>query len=291
MIVLSQVLIRYCIILPAFETESIITGDFPVHLSLLDFSLLVFSTIIIAAGGYIINDAFDIDTDAINKPGKNVVGTFISETTAKKLFLGFSFIGICIGFYLSWKIDKLMMGCVQIFTAVSLWMYATYYKKRFLSGNLLIALLTSLSLLVVGLFEPEFYRNFIYLLLYSGFAFSLTLLREIIKDIEDVEGDERTHCKTLPVRLGIPASKRVVYGIIILNILLILYTLYQYFYSNLIFNFWIMASMFTIPLLALFGLVRMAEEMKDYYYAGMFTKIIMLAGILTMIPFYYYFLR
>ncbi len=291
LIALSQVLIRYCIILPAFETESIITGEFPVFLSMIDFSLLVFSTLLVAAGGYIINDLYDIDTDAINKPGKNLIGKLISERTAKSLFFIFSITGIIIGFYLAWKIDKWLMGSIHVFTAVSLWMYATYYKKKFLSGNILISFLTALSLLLVGLFEPEFYRNFIYLFVYAGFAFSITLLREVIKDMEDIDGDERTLCKTLPVRLGLDKSKIIVYLLILMIVLLLTYVLYYFFYTNQVINFWIMLLMFVIPFIALFILIKMAEQKKDYYYAGIFTKVIMTAGILSMLPFYYYFLR
>ncbi len=290
-IALSQFLVRYFLILPAFETESVITGEFPAHLSRIDFSLLVISTLIIAAAGYIVNDLYDIETDKINKPGKNSIGKLISESMAKKIFIVLSAFGIAMGFYLAWKIDKLLMGSIHLFTAVSLWMYASYYKKKFLSGNILIAFLSSLSLLIVGLFEPEFYRNFIYLLLYSGLAFSITLLREIIKDMEDVDGDELTQCKTLPVRLGISKSKKVVYFLIILNLTVLVYILYHYFYQNPVFNFWMMASTFAVPFIALFALINMAEQKKDYFYAGLFTKVIMVAGILTMIPLYYYFLR
>jgi 4-hydroxybenzoate polyprenyltransferase len=291
MIALAQILIRYCIILPAFETESIITGEFPAHLSNFNFALLVVSTLLVAAGGYIINDRFDIDTDEINKPGKNLIGKLISERTAIILFLTLSTASILIGIYLAMEIDKWLMGGIHLFTAVSLYMYASYYKKRFLSGNILISFLTALSLLLVGLFEPEFYRNFIYLLIYAGFAFSITLLREIIKDMEDLDGDERTQCKTLPVRLGMSKTKNVVYVLILLNVTLLSYVLFHFFYTNQVINFWMMVLMFAVPFGALAALIKMADQKKDYYYAGIFTKMIMTAGVLTMAPLYYYFLK
>ncbi len=290
-IALTQILIRYCIILPAFETESIITGEYPSHLSNLDFALLLFSTLFVAAGGYIINDLFDVKSDEINKPGKNIIEKLISAKTAKILFFSFSVIGIIIGFYLAWKIDHLIMGSVHVFSAVSLWMYSSYYKKRFLSGNILIAGLSSLSLLIVGLFEPEFYRNFIYLLLYAGFAFFVTLIREIIKDMEDLDGDSQTECKTIPVKLGLQKTKIILYTLIVLTTVLLIAILFQYFYDNKVINFWMMAIMFVVPFAALISLVRSAEQKKDYYYAGIFTKLIMVAGVLTMLPFYFYFLR
>ncbi|TAH43695.1 MAG: prenyltransferase [Bacteroidetes bacterium] len=290
-IALTQVLIRYCIILPAFETESIITGEYPVHLSNLNFALLVFSTLLLAAGGYIINDLFDLETDAINKPNKNIIGKIISVNTARTLFYTLSISGILIGFYLAWKIDTLIMGSIHVFSMASLWMYSSYYKRRFLSGNILIAFLSALSLLIVGLFEPEFYRNFIYLLFYAGFAFMISLIREIIKDMEDLEGDMKTDCKTIPVRLGLSNTKKVVYVLILVTVVLLVAVIYNFFFENKVFNFWMMITMFIIPFVALVSLIRSAEQKKDYYYAGVFTKVIMVGGVLSMLPFYYYFLR
>lgn len=85
MMVLTQFLVRYCIIIPAFQTEYNITGEFPDHLSKFDFSLLVLSTILIAAAGYIINDIFDITADEINKPESVVIGKKITEKSALSL--------------------------------------------------------------------------------------------------------------------------------------------------------------------------------------------------------------
>jgi len=291
MIILTQYLVRYCIILPAFETESLITGEYPTHLNDLNFLLLVLSTVLIAAGGYIINDVYDVETDAINKPGKNIVGSLISSRTATIVFLSLSLSGIVIGFYIAWLSGILIMAGIQIFTAISLWMYASYYKRRFLSGNMLISFLTALSILITGLYEPEFYRNFSYLLIYAIPAFGITLVREVIKDMEDLDGDERTQCKTIPVRLGLKKTKGVVQLLILINVILIFCILYKYFYGNIVINFWMLVAMFVIPFAALSYLVKNAQEKSDYYYAGVYTKFIMLAGILTMIPFYYYFLR
>lgn len=291
MIILTQYLVRYCIILPAFETESIITGEYPSHLNEFNFLLLVLSTVLVAAGGYIINDAYDVETDAINKPGKNKIGSLISSKTATTLFLSLSLAGIVIGFYIAWYSGIMIMSGIQVFTAISLWMYASHYKRKFLSGNFLIAILTALSILITGLYEPEFYRNFSYLLIYAIPAFGITLLREMIKDMEDLEGDKQTQCKTIPVRLGLKKTKYLVQILILINVFIIVYVLYKYFYGNIVISLWLLITMFVIPFAALSYLVQNAQEKSDYYYAGVFTKIIMLAGILTMIPFYYYFLR
>ncbi len=291
LIAISQVLVRYCLIIPAYKTAFNYTGIHPTHLTKIDFILLALSTLLIATAGNIINDVFDVRADEINKPGKNSIGKLISAETGKKLYYIFCFIGIVTGLYLAFKIEKPVMGFINVFAAGSLWMYSSYYKKRLLIGNVIIGLLSALALLTVGLFEPEFYANITYLLIYSGFAFALTLIREIIKDMEDLDGDERTQCKTLPVMVGIKKSKTVVLFLIALTAIIIGYILITYFYENKVISFWNLVAMFEIPFLALAYLVISASEKKDFHFASTFTKIIMMLGVFSLFPFYYFFLR
>ena len=192
-IAFTQFLVRYCLILPAFLTEQKITSELPPHLDKLQFILLVASTLLIAAGGYIINDVNDIDIDDVNNPGKNIIGKSINENVAQIIYYSITGLGVLLGFWIAFQIGKLSLGTIPLFCALSLYMYSTFYKKRLYSGNIIVSVLAALSVLIVGLYEPEFYRNIIYLLYYSLFAFQMTLIREIIKDAEDIEGDERAH--------------------------------------------------------------------------------------------------
>ena len=169
-------------------------------------------------------------------------------------------------------------------------MYSTFYKKRFLSGNILIAALSALSVLIVGLFEPEFYKSIIYLLWYAVFAFEISLIREIIKDIEDKDGDEKAQSKSLPILYGIKKTKVVVYGLILFMIATILHVLYNYFWNNTVISFWILSGIFLIPLLLLSYMIYIAEE-KDFHFASIFTKVYMSLGIFSLLGFWYYFLR
>ncbi len=290
-IALSQALVRYCLIMPAYQTEYANTELFPEHLSKINFLLLVLATLLIASAGNIINDVFDVRVDEINKPGKNIIGKKISEQTAKTIFCVFSAVGIIIGFYLAFKIHKPVMGFLNLFVAGSLWMYSSYYKKRLLIGNVIVAILSAMVLLIVGLFEPNFYPNIGYILVYSGFAFAVSMIREIIKDMEDVDGDERTQCKTLPVLAGIKWSKAAVLVLIAITAVVIAWILRTYFYGNKVIGFWNLLAIFEIPFVALSYLVISAEEKRDYHFASTFTKIIMIFGILSLFPFYYFFLR
>lgn len=288
---LSQVLVRYCIILPAFDAEYHITNVFPEHLSDFHFILLVSSTVLIAAAGYIINDYFDVDIDEINRPGKNIIGKKINGESARNLFFILSSAGVLSGFYVAWSIGKVIMGLIPLFSAVSLWMYSSLYKRRLFSGNVLISLLCALSIVIVGLYEPAFYRNFIFLIWFAVPAFLLSLIREIIKDMEDMEGDELSRCKTAPIVLGVRNSKRIVLGLILLLAAFISYILYTYFYTNTVINFWYLLLIFQIPVTGLIYLVLTANGKKDFHYASMSSKILMLGGIFSMYFFWFYFLK
>jgi len=291
MIALTQFLVRYCIIMPAYVTEYRNTGVFPEHLSRIEFLMLLFSTVVIAAGGYIINDVFDVFTDEINKPGKNIIGKKISEKTARMVSFIFLIVGSVLGTALAIKKHIIVMGLIFPFSAVSLYMYASYYKKRLLVGNLLIALLSALSVLIVALFEPQFYLNIQFVVIYAVFAFLISFVRELIKDAEDLDGDERAQSKTFPVRFGLKKTKVLAVFLMIILAGAVGFYLYRYFYHNTVINFWYLQGLFMIPFSALIYLIVSAEEKKDFTYASIFSKLVMLYGILTMIPFYYYFLR
>jgi 4-hydroxybenzoate polyprenyltransferase len=290
-IALSQYMIQHFLILSFFIATYFNTEIFPAHLSQFQLALLIVSTVLIAAGGYVINDYFDVHIDEINKPGKNIVGKDISPNTAKTIFFVLSGIGIVIGFWLAFQIGVVSLGFLQVFTVVSLWMYSSQFKRRLLIGNFITSLLCALSILIVALFQPESYLNIVYVLWWAIPAFLLTFIRELIKDIEDIEGDELSQCKTAPIIWGITVTKGIIIFLIVILAAFITLLLYNYFFVNTVISFWYLESIFIIPLLALLYLVSTAGEKKDLHYASMFTKILMLAGILTLYPFWLKFLK
>ena len=194
MIAVCMLLVRYCLILPAFETERAAIGVMPEHLGRWAFLALTIGTCMIAAAGNIINDRFDTVADAINKRGKNIIGTTVTPGSAEMMFHILSTIGCLPGIYLGFQIGKPILAAIMPFCSFSLWMYSSFYKRTLLSGNLMIAVLTFLMVMLPGLFEPNFYPNIIYLLNYGILAFLVTLAREIVKDIEDIEGDSEMQC-------------------------------------------------------------------------------------------------
>ncbi|CAN5578194.1 geranylgeranylglycerol-phosphate geranylgeranyltransferase [soil metagenome] len=290
-IALTQFLVRYCIIMPAYITEFNNTGVFPPHLSKTEFFLLLFATMAIAAGGYLINDVFDVHIDEVNKHGKNIIGKKISVQSASLTAYVLFTIGSIIGISVSFSANTTAMGLLLPFSAVSLYMYSSHFKRQLLTGNLVIAFLSALSVLIVALFEPHFYPNIQFVLIYGVFAFIISLIREIIKDVEDIKGDDRFQCKTFPILYGIQRTKTLLGILITLNLVIMGYFLYLYFYTNTVISFWYLVGIFAIPFIALGYLVSSAETEKDFHYASTFAKFIMLYGILTMVPFYWYFLK
>lgn len=193
------------------------------------FFWLVFSTVLIAAGGNIINDYFDVRADRVNKPKRLIITKFIKKRTAILLHWTLNLIAFSIAIYLSWIMDSFWYLFIHLFSINVLWFYSMYFKRQFLTGNMLIAALTALVPVLVGIFfyqhnlgNTEWYNMKLFpfslenssprIILYISiglaiFAFLLNLAREIVKDMEDVEGDQKLNAKTLPISWGYKKSK------------------------------------------------------------------------------------
>ena len=185
-----------------------------VALTLNDFSyaLLVLATLCLTAGGNVINDIFDVDTDRINKPEKILVGKHISESSAYTSFVILNVIAVGIGFYLSNSIGKPGFSAVFISISAILYIYASYLKRSIVIGNIVISLLVGFVILVVAIYDlmpaitvqnmPIQSRVFKIMLDYALFAFAINLIREMVKDQQDINGDHNAGIQTLPILLG-----------------------------------------------------------------------------------------
>lgn len=208
-LLLCQILFKY-FVFPFYNTPSL--------LSLFDFSLLVLSTITIAAGGNVINDIFDVDCDTINKPNKVFIPHKISPSTAIYIYLFLTVTGVSTGIFLSLSKNKPSYSLIFISIAILLYFYSSFLKKKMFVGNLIIAFLVSSSLVVFALFDTYFFdvsKGMYYLWIFTYFSFTINLLREIIKDIEDIKGDYNAGYKTLPIIIGV---KRTIKVILILSL-------------------------------------------------------------------------
>ncbi|NPA37879.1 MAG: UbiA family prenyltransferase [Chlorobi bacterium] len=290
-IALLQILLRYGLIIPVLHKYGIEPA-----LSTLNFILLVVSTVLLAASGYVINDYFDIRTDRINKPDNVIVGKKIKRRVVLLLHVLLSFTGVFIGLYLAYITRKENYVLMYIIVPAILWSYSTTFKKQVLIGNLAIAFLTAIvPYLVVSLefaaLQREMGREIIYSPAcslawfwttgFAFFAFITTLTREIIKDIQDIPGDKAIGCKTLPIEIGIPYSKTIV---IILSLGSVIAVWLLYFLMNDLRNIpysgIYLAVFITIPYLYLIYTVINATEPKDFKRASSIGKWIIFFGVL-----------
>ncbi len=286
-IAITQFLFSYCVILPVYDSVSInpiVRGT--------TLGLLILASVLIAAAGYIINDYFDLNIDLINKPDKVIVGKIISRRWAIVYHLILSAIGVAIGLYLDITTRILLLSAANFACVLLLFAYSISLKKKLLIGNVLISLLTAWTVMVITWCET---RNLLsplgvsrtkitrYTFLYAGFAFIISLIREVIKDIEDMEGDRRYGCTTMPIVWGVNASK--IFIAVWLVVLLALLISLQFYVLQ--FKWWFSALYSLIfiiaPLINIFRNLFTAQTAEDYHKLSSRTKMVMLTGILSMI--------
>ena len=295
-ILLTQFLFYYCIIKPVLQEVQV--GP---SLDQTDFLLLVVASILIAAAGYIINDYFDVDIDQVNKPRKNVVDIIVSRRWAILWHFVLSGIGILISLYVSWKTGLWYIVIANLGCVFLLFGYSVSLKQKLLSGNVSISLLAAWVVLVLCFSEfhlslrmPDFdllkAENQIMKLgfLYGGFAFVTTLIREAIKDIEDMEGDMRYGCKTMPIVWGVAATK--IYVAVWLVVLVAVLIAVQVYIVR--FHWWwpVLYSVVLIifPLVYIFYKLFKASAPDEFHNLSNLNKAVMLSGILSMSFFYFY---
>lgn len=289
-IVITQCCYEYGIYLPIYKTHN--TGQF---------IFLVMASVLIAAAGYIINDYFDLNIDQINKPDKVVVNHGVSRRWAifwhmLLSLLGFFFTVLALPPSLFWYLVLANLLCI-----ILLWLYSTNFKRQLLIGNVVISLLTSwvilivffskspLSLESVATIDTSSIRLFRLTMLYASFAFIISLVREVLKDMEDRIGDQQYGCRTMPIVWGLQASRVFVYvWLIVLSGSLLLLQLYVVAYG------WWLSITYCILLIVLpVGMVirklSTAQTQQDFHHLSQRIKFIMFTGILSMLFFAYYY--
>jgi 4-hydroxybenzoate polyprenyltransferase len=267
-----------------------------VPLSLADWQyiLLVVSTVCIAAGGYIIIAIFDQETDFENRPESVIVGKHITESKAYNLYVALTFIGVAIGFYLSNVIERPNFAIIFILIASTLYLYSTSLKQSLLIGNIIVALLLSASILIIGLFDllPATYDGnkaimgllFSILIDYAVFAFIMSLIREIVKDIAAINGDLSQGMNTLPIVIGIPKATKIVFALSFIPIICVFYYLKVYIFDgNLMLSSIYGLVFIASPLLYFTVKIWSAKEPKDFHHLSTILKWILFFGILSIL--------
>lgn len=268
--------------------------NIPLALADWQYILLVLATMSIAAGGYIINNIFDVETDLVNKPKNVVVVHFISETKAYNLYISFTVIGVLIGFYLSNVIDKPSLAAIFIVIAATLFYYASSLKQSLLMGNFIVALLLSFSVIIIGVFDlfpitneenrPIMGLLFGILLDYAIFAFIVNFIREIVKDLYDFEGDLNQGMGTLAIAFGVKKTTKLVFGLSFIPIIIIL----NYINKNLFASGLIFATLYGLvfilaPLVYFTIKIWSANSKKEFHHLSTVLKWILFFGILSIL--------
>ncbi len=232
--------------------------------------LLILATLLITAAGYMINDYYDVKIDYVNRPNEVIVGKGIKRRVVIFLHTIFNFTGIGLGVLVAPRI-----AIVNFVAAFLLWLYSNRLKREPFIGNLTVAFLTGLSVYLVAFY---YQKNELLVLTYAIFAFFLNLIREILKDIEDRNGDRKHGCRTLPIVIGFRKTKQVIFIVALCFVSAILIITFEinkpelfYYFGGLGIAFvWFMRKIY------------LADRKDHFTQLSTWAKILMLVGTMSM---------
>jgi 4-hydroxybenzoate polyprenyltransferase len=273
---LTLLLFRYCFI----DVQAYRMYDFLPYLHTPSFYILLFTTLLIAASGYVINDIFDVDTDQINKPDQVIVGKHIDENKAFTFYMVLTGLGVVGSFVLIFTTGQMKISMIPLIVSVLLYLYASSLKKVILAGNIVISICATLPILFLALYDlriNDFDTAVIILftqgiglavIVYGAFAFLTTMTREIIKDVQDMDGDDAIGAKTFPILMGVNASKVLIvfFQLVILSFLLMIN--YYFLATKVSMVFYGISILLILPLLIQIGLVIWAKEAHQFKWAS-----------------------
>lgn len=291
-IAVTMFFVRYCLIEPVLRKNNVF-----LQMSLLDFSLLVLSILLITAAGYAINDYFDVKIDALNKPNKNVLQDKIPLRRGMALHTTLSVIGVLVGGYVSFRVGNVRLSFIPVVMSFILWFYSVKYKRIVLWGNLTVSILSAFSLIIVWLFEffalkshsfafANMVGNFgsvnILVFSYAFFAFMASMIREVVKDCEDIEGDRAMGCYTFPIAFGLEKAKKLVLAMVIFTFLMISIAEIRIYLWGYTYLFVYLIVTVLVLYIYFLSMLLKAKEKKDFTFLSNLAKIIIVAGVLSM---------
>jgi 4-hydroxybenzoate polyprenyltransferase len=265
----AQFLIRIFVIGPKENWKTIITEP--------SFLLLCLATLMIAGAGYIINDYYDIKIDIVNNPKRVMIGKVFTRRVALFAHFIINIVAVLIGLLVALKMHDWKIFITVFISGFLMWYYSNSLKRLALWGNLTISFLTGISIYYISFLSDNNVRMVI---LYSVFAFMISLIREIIKDMEDMKGDALYGCKTLPIVWGVVNTKNFIFAISFVFISIIGFLFIEH-YNNLLALYFSLV-LFPIFLFLLIKLYK-AQTEKDYHTLSSLSKGIMLAGLASIL--------
>ena len=259
-------------------------------------TLLIVSVVGIAAGGYVINDYFDVKIDRINRPDDLIVTRIISRDAAMRWFQVLTAIGIAAGLVVAWWARSWNLLFIYIVIPGLLWFYSASYKRMLLVGNLIVAFISALVPLLVAIINADHLKHlynenlaytpivgqlYVWLGGFALFSFLLTWTREVVKDIEDIEGDREMECRTMPIVWGEKVSKLVVTLLVVATMVLIAYLAWGVLpfpmgWGTLAGRFVIFGLM--VPMLCVLVLLWAARSKRELHTVQQVLKFVMFLG-------------
>lgn len=292
--IFAMVMVRYYLIQPVLVQEG--AG---LQMTLWQFLFLILSVVLMAAAGYIINDYFDVRIDNLNKPDDVILGRAIPVRNAIILHAALNIVAITLGFIVAVAVGNYKLVFIHLLIGLLLWLYSARYKRRPFWGNVIVAFASAMVILIVWLFEFFAMANNLVLItnraefnwlnntimFMAGFAFVISLIREMVKDIEDIEGDRRYGCRTLPVVIGIRSVRWIVITLMALSMVIL-----GFVQSHLMaIHFQLTAYYFVVVQFMMgFFIFRLwtASKKDDFNSLSQLARIIMVAGILAIQIYY-----
>ncbi|MCK7534527.1 MAG: geranylgeranylglycerol-phosphate geranylgeranyltransferase [Marinilabiliales bacterium] len=298
-VAVTMMLMRYAVIRPLLGAMPVALAEDPFvetimsfQLGWFDFVILVISTCLITAAGYVINDYFDIRADLINR-GTIIVGNTVTRRMAMLYHNVLNILGVIGGTYVSARIGFFWLGIIFVLTSGLLYFYSATYKRQFLIGNIIVAMLVAMVPMLVVIYDAApiyaYYSQasvdfpgvailFYWVGGFALFAFLTTLIREIIKDMEDCEGDRETGRKTLPVISGLMTCKSVVIFLSLLTVALLYITWFTFLNDRITLIY--VSLLLAVPFAMVIYKILTGKEKHQFHFASRLMKLIMLAGIL-----------
>ena len=260
-LVLTSVVVYLFLVQPTFDWHALL------HMKMW---YLTMSVVLTAAAGYVINDYYDIKIDYVNKPKRVIVGRIIERRTAIILHTVLNVIAVVLAIMVSLKV------CLAVFlSSVLLWYYANTLKRKPLIGNIVVAFLAGFSVYIIGFLRED---EGITILLFSLFGFMISLIRELVKDIEDMKGDLAHGCKTLPILIGVRKTKGVIFVLVAILIGMIATWFYPQSDRLVIYCGVVLFPLMVMLIVAL----SVADTSHQYRRISKLCKWIMLAGVLSV---------
>jgi 4-hydroxybenzoate polyprenyltransferase len=291
-IALTLMAVHFLVILPGLTVLEIEPG-----LDSFAFGLTVITTMLIAAGGYTLNDCYDIEIDRINHPGRQVIGKTISRRVGLQIAIILFVLALVTGLVVSNLIRSVIPVLVFLVAIIVAWGYAVRLKRAFIWGNVAVACMTACTIGMIWLFEllatglsdidgagvGIISRVVFATMLFGGL---LNLLREIVKDVEDIKGDSAQLCRSLPVVAGINVAKWVVFTISLITFALLILSQVWLCTQKLHYvSLWLIVGV-ELPILWFIWLLNRAKQEIDFHLLSSLLKWIMIGGMLALVIFH-----